>query len=428
MLTQSSSPTQLSLRSFLFLAFFGLITLPCSSTFAEEISLVPPIDTIESADSIDATLKQRDDLDYDPTRHSLFPDFYNQFRDWREEINRKFGLETTFSYDTLGQGYLDSSSSQGAASGDLSFTGRWLLFGQKYNKPVFLSFRIRHRHAYGEVSPSQLSSDAGLLWKTVDGFNDAGLQVPDLYISQELADRRLTLRYGQFSIDKFFDNHRLRSSKRFFLNQVFSANPSVAFPSYGAGFAVQWKDTRNWDFSIGGSNIQGTGKDDAINLQLNSSLFYTAQGSTIFSGIGQRDVRMQLMVWQNSLSSEAISDTIFSNGKGASLTFEHQGFSSQDHFVTRLAYSQGGASLVDRLLMVGWGTKKRKFDHFGVGLGVGRSTLDSNAWQGVTEVYYRWQITKELMITPDLQVIVGDGIGNDNTLHIVAGLRGGLAF
>ncbi len=43
------------------------------------------------------------------------------------------------------------------------------------------------------------------------------------------------------------------------------------------------------------------------------------------------------------------------------------------------------------------------------------------------ELYYQWQITKELLITPDFQVVTGIGEeGND--LGFVMGLRAGVVF
>ena len=379
----------------------------------------------ETADSIGPSIERRNALGYDPTRHSLLPDFYYRYRSWHEEINKKIGLETLFSYDMLAQGYADRDWSVGAASGDATFSGRWLMFGQKYNRPIHLSFRLRYRSAYGDLAPSQLSSTTGLIWKTVHGFTDAGFQIPNLYVTQVRADGRLTLRYGQFSIDNFFDNHKLRSAKRYFLNEAFSLNPSLAFPSYGAGFTVQWKDTGNWDLAIGGSNIQGTEEDQTISFSLTSSaLFYTAQGGYNFAGFGKRDARVQLLGWQ----SRGNQEDELPDGTGVSLTLEQEGVSSGEHFVARYAFSNGDAATVDQLFVLGWGREIRKYDHLGLGFGLGRSAEESSRWQGLAEIYYRWQVTKELMVTPDLQFIVGEGLEDGDTFQIVAGLRAGITF
>lgn len=224
---------------------------------AAESSTAPTIKDQESIESIGSTLEKRNVLEDDPTRQSLFPSYHYKLRSWRNDIEKKLKMEVLLSYDMLFQGYAEGNTSMGASAGDFTFSGRRLFFGKKYLKPVYLSFRMRYRHAYGSSTPSQISSREGMLWKTVDGFTDAGFQIPDFYVSQELADKRLMLHYGQFSINEFFDKHKLRSAKRYFLNQAFSANPAIFFPSHGAGFVVQWKDSRNWDLSIGGSNMKG---------------------------------------------------------------------------------------------------------------------------------------------------------------------------
>ncbi len=420
---------QLSMRkkTILYCILSVVLILLCSavSVSANESFLSPAPAEEETSDAIGPSIERRNALGYDPTRHSLFPDFYYRYRSWQESVARKIRLETIFSYDMLGQGYASREQSIGASSGDATISGRWLLFGQKYNRPVYASFRLRHRHAYGDRAPSRLINDTGLIWKTIDGFTDAGLQIPNVYVSQELMDGKLKLHYGQFSINSFFDNHKLRSSKRYFFNQIFSDNPSIAFPSYGAGGLAQWKDDRNWDVSIAVSNMQGTDEEERVSLSLDSSaLFYNVQGGLNFAGRENRNARVQLLAWQNKGNQEEhISD-----GSGVSLTLEHEGRTKGEQFVARYAFSEGEEARVDQLFMIGWGREIRRYDHVGLGFGLGRSSLKNSRWQGLAEVYYRWQVTKEFMLTPDLQIIVGEGLEGGDTLQLVAGLRAGITF
>ena len=408
-------------------AILFLLLLICSgSPLQAEVSPVSPrMDAVDSVDSIESSIEQRNILDYDPTKRSIFPPFINRFRSYREELNKKIRLEAVFSYDALTQGYVSDNWSEGAASGEVSGAFRWLMFGRKYHRPVYLSFSMRHRHAYGDNAPAQLASRTGLLWGTVYGFTDAGFEIPELFISQELADGRLTLRYGQFSIDDFFDNHKLRSAKRYFLNQAFSANPSVSFPAYGAGGTVQWKDNRNWDLSIGASNIQALDQTEDINLDFSSTaFFYIAQGGYNFTGYAGRDARAQLMSWLSQENSEEELES----GNGVSLTLEQAGPSDGERYLVRLAISDGDTTPVDQMLTLGWGRPFKKYDHLGFGLGLGRSAADSSRCQGVAEAYYRWQVTKELLITPDLQIIAGKGTDYGEDFQIIVGLRGGFTF
>lgn len=83
---------------------------------------------------------------------------------------------------------------------------------------------------------------------------------------------------------------------------------------------------------------------------------------------------------------------------------------------------------MDHLLALGWGKAVRQYDYFGFGLGIGRSIYKNGLWQGVIETYYQWQATKELTISPDLQIITGKGTENQEDLHVVAGLRAGITF
>jgi carbohydrate-selective porin OprB len=59
---------------------------------------------------------------------------------------------------------------------------------------------------------------------------------------------------------------------------------------------------------------------------------------------------------------------------------------------------------------------------------VGRSAETQN-WQTVFESYYRWQVTKELVISPDLQLIFGsDPTTKESKVRTVAGIRLGILF
>ncbi|MEN8189267.1 MAG: carbohydrate porin [Thermodesulfobacteriota bacterium] len=400
-----------------------LVSFLISFGHAAASTATPKVGAVESIDSIDATIEQRDILLYDPTRRSLMPEFYRTFRSWREDTAKKFNLEGIFSYDTLTQGYIGGGHDEIGSSGDLSVSTQWLVLGHKYTRPVYLAFRIRHRHPYGNTAPSEISHETGLLWKTVDGFTAKGLEIPDLNLYQQLASGRLTLRYGQFSIDNFFDNHKLRSAKRYFLNQIFSANPAVGFPSYGAGFVSSWQDSNNWDFSLGISNIQVQEQREAVSLGFDSTAnFFAGQAGYNFESIGSRDARIQLMLWNSSGEEE------LPYGNGASLTLEHAGPRSGERYVARIAFSSGRASPLDQAYFIGWGREIRKFDHYGIGLGAGRSGQDGDQWESIVEIYYRWQATKELIISPDLQVIVGEDSSTKENFQIVTGLRAGFNF
>ena len=378
----------------------------------------------DAPDSINATIEGRNKLAYDPRRRSLFPEFYYKLRKKRLGWLHKHRIDLTLTYDALAQGYNDRDQSIGGASGDLSLSGRWLMFGDKFNKPIYLSFRFRDRRAFKEYAPSDIQEQTDLLWGTVKGFNDSGFEIPDLYFDQHLFDGDLALRYGQFSIDKFVDKHALRNAKRFFLNQAFSDNPTINFPSYGAGFAVNWKPHENWEIIGGGSNIQSTDGDEQVDFSLDSTaLFGTIQVAYNFKGVGDRSGRFQVMGW----GSDENEEEDYSAGSGLSFTLEHDGIGAGENYVLRYAQSSDDPTNTDIIIFLGYGKEIRGFDHFGLGVGAGQSST-GNEWQTVIESYYRWQVTKELLITPDVQLILGDDVSGENKIRFVAGIRAGIVF
>lgn len=379
----------------------------------------------EAADSIEGALEQRDELVYDPRRRSLFPDFYYPFRkkqlDWWQKLRVEFAL----TYDLLTQHYNDADVSVAGTAGDLTLSGRWLLAGHRFNKPIYLAFRLRDRRAYSEYAPSDIQGQTDLLWGTVDGFNNSGFQVPDLYFDQRLFDDKLSLRYGQFSIDSFVDKHTMRGAKRYFLNQAFSSDPTVNFPSYGAGFAANWKPNERWEFTAGISNIQGVEGDVQVDFSLDSNaLFGAVQAAYSFTGLDGKAGRLQLMGWggdENDVDE-------YRGGTGYTATLEHEGKEENEIYVLRVARSFEEPTDTDLLFFVGHGKQIRGFDSLGVGVGAGRSSA-TQIWQSVFETYYRWQVTKELVITPDLQVIFGsDPSTEEFKVRVVGGIRLGIIF
>jgi hypothetical protein len=217
----------------------------------------------------------------------------------------------------------------------------------------------------------------------------------------------------------------MRGAKRYFLNQAFSNNPTVNFPSYGAGFATNWKPSENWELSAGISNIQGVDGDAQVDFSLDSkALFGTLQAAYSFTGMDGKGARLQIMGWGGDEND--VDD--YRGGKGYSATLEHEGQEENEIYVVRIAQSYGDPTDTDMLLFIGHGKQIRGFDGFGLGVGAGRSS-STQIWQSVVETYYRWQVTKELVISPDLQIIFGsDDSTKESKVRVVGGIRLGIIF
>jgi len=393
-----------------------------SSRTSNETDL--PAQQQQAETSVEGVIDSRDKRARDPTARAIYPEAYYRIRRLLKRWQEKLGLEVTLSYDVAGQYYTDDLGNESGIAGDASLSGRWLLFGQKFDLPVYLTFQVRRRDALSNMPPSDIGPDTGLFWKTVSGFSDAGFQVPNLYFSQELGKRRVILRYGQFSIDSFFDSHRLRSAKKYFLNYAFADNPAVNFPSFGAGAVLQWNPSRRWELTGGASNIQSVDQKDQVDFGLDSSALFEALQARYRLAYGEdRSAELGVMGWHNaSIPTEGLKEE-----QGISVTLGVDGPTPEEELIFRLALSDGNSTPTDVLMFAGFGKTINSFDQWGIGVAAGRST-ESSKWQVMFETYYRWWVFKELMITPDFQLTLGEHLGRDTRASMVAGLRFGFIF
>jgi hypothetical protein len=375
------------------------------------------------ADTVKASLARRDLLQktFDENVVSTW------LRPWiekREEWFEGHGLELTLSYDSL----IQASPHDGglmAGAGESAISGNWGMLGPQRGRPVDLRFRIRNRHAYGGRAPSELKGDIGAFWGTSDGFTDAGFEVPNFYLSQRYLGQNLELRYGQMVIDSQFDRHALRGAKQSFLNQAFSSNPAVAFPRFGTGITLQWQGKNGVDVTAGFSSVQGTRTGDQVDFDWDSDdLFGAIQIGKDFSGWNGDPARWQILAW----SADGIEEANLESGKGFSVTLEQKFEEQKIRCFARIAHASGGATDVSNLAVIGMGRDCREADLFGIAIGAGQANEVDRDWQGVVECFYRWQVEPQFHLTPDLQVLVGDGFDGSGELRTILGFRGSLSF
>ncbi len=341
---------------------------------------------------------------------------------WREAI----GLDYSVSAFSYAAGMLGGDGAQVDASGELVLQGIWAPGKRWRDNPVELRFRVRDRRGVGGGSPASLGKEEGTLWGIADGFTDAGFQVPDFYFRHVFTRNGTELRYGQMTIDSQFDSYALRGAKQSFLNQAFATNPSVAFPSYGAGLTLARKFDNGISFAIGASNVQGTRTDEHnVDIRFDSKdLFECAQVSYDFKRCGDNASRIELMAWH----SDAVRSTGFEEGQGLSLIFEEEITEWDMRGFARLSASDGGAATVNLFASGGLAVKMTDVDLAGLAVGIGRGAETGNPVQSVLEAFYRWQPREGLRITPDFQLILGQGLVGTPGCRWVAGVRAGIDF
>lgn len=389
--------------------------------FAEEP--VEVSDDNSEADDVAANLERRRRLEGRFGTDHEAPEWLQRWRGKRDDLLKRVGLDLAASYHVAGLVAFGNGDPDSGFGGDFTINGTWHLGGDRWNLPLDLRFRVRDRHALGDVAPSAIADETGALWGLVDGFTDAGFEVPDLQLVQGFPKHGIELRYGQMVIESQFDRHALRSSKQAFMNRAFSSNPAVAFPRFGTGVTFHRKYDSGFDLTIGASSVQGTTGGSQVDINFGSGDFFSAlQGGWDFKIDGD-PARVQAMIWR----SDPVEDANLPEGEGLSLVFERTFPDRRARWFTRAAWAEGAAADLDLLLATGAAMERRENDLLGLALGFGRDSSATNDWQGVIEGFYRWQGGPNFHVTPALQVVFGESLpGKD--LRLVAGIRGEFAF
>ena len=378
-----------------------------------------------SVDGISAAISQRDFLQSHPLLDRMLPDeFMEGVKDRLAPIGKTMRLQAALSYDALAMGALDDTQEWGTASGDASLSLRWhpIHYGRIY--AFTLATRVRHRHAYGGLSPTDLRQETGALWGYADGFTDAGLEVPEFYFEHQFFKERLLLRYGQMAPDDLLDDHRQRSGKRSFLNQAFASSPAVGFPGAGLGLTARWTSPRGWDLTGTFSNLESSNVDERADWTLNAdALFAGLQLGTDFKGFADRPARLQLLGW----NGDAVASENLSASRGLSVTFEQE-IGQHLRSLWRYAWSEGDLAPVSHMTVVGLTWDIQDLHRLGLGFATGEPSRPDQQRQTSVEVFYRHQVNASIVITPDLQLSFGDDLGGGAGWLALAGLRIGITF
>lgn len=378
-----------------------------------------PVEESEQGDDIGANLLR----DRDDGTRRLF-EFMDELEAARDRFNEKIGLSYTASYHSVGLASLLGDGVDTAASGDFTFQGVWAPGHHWTENPTQLRFRMRYRHAIGDMPASGLGSQIGTFWGVVDGFSDAGFEIPDFYLQHQFERSGILIRYGQLTIDNQFDAHQLRGARQSFLNQAFSSNPAVAFPRFGAGLTFKKKWDNGIDLTFGGSSVQGTQNGSQVDFDLGSGDFFEAVQLGYDFKRGGQPARVQLLGWH----SDAVEDAMLPSGHGIAATYEQQLREDGLQMFARFAWASGGSTPVELFAAAGLGKPCGEDDFMGVAVGAGRASGPSDDVQGVVEAFYRWQPRRGIRVSPDVQLLFGNGFNHSPGLRVVAGLRAEIAF
>ena len=364
------------------------------------------------------------------------------YYDWKDHIHEKYGYTFGVSYISVFAKASDSlpDADDYASSAVLRLSGIWEALGRGTDTTGTLSYMVEHRHRYADTSLSPFHlANLGNVGVTSVPFEDDGWHLTHLIWDQSWQNGRFEIFAGFIDVTDFVDVYPLTSFWTDFSNYVFSVGvATIDLPDDAAlGLAAgTWlTDSIYIMASIEDLNSDPNDPFEGFDTFFNDNEYFThiELGWTASAWESYYLDNLHITLWHADEREEQAVD----DGWGAVLSFTHT-ISEKWLMFARGGFAEDGGSLLERSVSLGGGYTPAGLgalgadDQLGFGVNWGRPNktvlghdLDD---QYSIEAYYRWQLTKGIAITPDVQLLINPALNPDEDTIWVFGLRARLAL
>jgi len=354
---------------------------------------------------------------------------------WKNRVRENTGLTFGGSWMMLWQNYSNSLIDQHNAIGSkLTLNFSYDLFNRGQANALSLDVAVEDRRPIGtDLPPLQAGMATGSMIPTAATYGDFSLGVTQAYIRQNLADNRFQYTIGKIFAPNFLNAYPFFDDNRQFLTQAFSTSPSVAAPLRGFGAVAAWYPTRGGLYikpgvftvhsSDTGSTIGDFFSKDEHFYMLEVGHSSLARTRTPIHARAAMDANnIHLTAWYKDPEQGGLP-----RARGLAFNANYMAGTNLMWFA-RAGWSDGW--FVDRnaAVGIGWRPTEHFNDLFGVAVGGLKPASPALRKQYTAEVFYRFHVTPNFAITPDLQVQVDPALDRSTDAIWVFSLRGRLTF
>jgi len=358
---------------------------------------------------------------------------FDRIADWKSWLKDKRGIDLGLDYSAAYFGASDSPGDDQSASGMLRFLGSWDLVGRGKKNTGALVWKVEHRHGYTDVPLFDFGFELGYAGFIAPPFSDAGLLLTNLYWRQRWREKRaITAVGGWVDATDYVDVYALSSPWTGFTNFSFSTGSNtIPVPNQGLGAAASAMLTKQL-FVIGGladSNSDPGDPIDGFDTFFNDREYFKHIEFGWTPSLDRLYLdNLHVTFWHADEREEAGTPS----GRGANFSFTRYLGGRWLPFV-RGGWADDGGSVLQKSLSVGFGYQPVPGKNLlGVGLNWGEPNESTFAPglddQYTAEVFYRWNVSREIALTPDLQYLKNPALNPDQDSIWVFGLRARLAL
>jgi porin len=275
---------------------------------------------------------------------------------------------------------------------------------------------------------------AGSIIPTAATWGEFDLGITQAYIRQSLLQNSVQYTVGKIFAPNFIDAYPFFDDNRQFLSQAFSTSPTIASPLRGFGMVGTWFPTEDGLYLKPGvftshSSDTGSTVEDFFTKNDHFYMFEAGWSGLARSGVpiqarGPMDTNnIHLTAWYK----DAMDDGSAPRAYGLAFNANYM-YGDNLMWFARAGWSEGWAADRAASTGFGWRPTTAPSDLFGVGVGWVRPAFTALRSQYTAEVFYRFHVTPNFAITPDVQVQVHPALNPAVNALWVFSLRGRLAF
>ena len=344
-------------------------------------------------------------------------------KEWRSGVAERTGFNWSLDYSTVFMGVSDSPGEDSAGSGMVRFFGFWDLVNRGGPNKGSLNWKVEHRHKYSDIPVSGLGFASGYVGLFEAPFSDQGTRLTNLYWKQYFAEGKWAFVGGFLDATDFVDVYLLASPWTGFTNFMFSTGSSAMdLPNDAAlGLAAGGMVGEKVYIQAGIVDANSDPADPLDDLLDETDFFKWVE---IGFTPGQQKVyfdNLHVTFWHVDERANGTSD-----GWGINASWQRWVDDKWLPFV-RGGYTEDSGSLLERSITVGVGYQPvpmRGVIGFGFNWGRPNETSFGDVDdQYTTELFWRYQLTTELGVTPTIQYIFDPALNPDESSLWAFGLR-----
>ena len=347
-------------------------------------------------------------------------------QDWKVRVAERTGFNWSLDYSALFMGVSGSPGEDSASGGMVRFFGFWDLVNRGRPNKGSLNWKVENRHRYSEIPPSALGFESGYAGIFEPPFSNQNNRLTNLYWKQYFAEGTWAAVAGFLDVTDFVDVYLLASPWTGFNSFVFSTGsaatdlPNDATLGIGAGGMVT--DRLYVQAGISDANADPTDPFQGFdNISEESDFFKWVE---IGFTPGQEKLyfdNVHVTFWHIDERANGTPD-----GWGLNASWQQWIADKWLPFV-RGGYTEDSGSLLESSLSVGVGYQPVPMRGvIGLGFNWGKPnqvSFEKADDQYTIELFWRYQLTKELAITPSLQYIKDPALNPEEDSLWAYGLR-----